>query len=260
MNKLTGKRKVLLKALVGSHNYNLDTPESDRDYKVFVAPTFEDLYEGKSYSNSDIGAEADHDIHDIRKLERLLYKSNVNFMEILFSEDLQIAEDASDNTKMLLENLIDIKDDIARMNLPYLYHACIGMYHNKMKYLEKGTSGTMHLVEKYGYDTKQALHSYRILDFLIRFMNSGFNDFKWAITYSGIRPRLSNLFELSDREMMLNIKNGEYTLGGFKKIVEDKLKFVEEKFKPSYMKHNVNEETNDKLKNTIRDIVKEELL
>ena len=33
-----GGRTVAFKSLVGSHNYNLNTPESDKDYKVFVLP------------------------------------------------------------------------------------------------------------------------------------------------------------------------------------------------------------------------------
>lgn len=39
-------RIVVLKALVGSHNYNLNTESSDKDYKYFVLPTLDDLYNG----------------------------------------------------------------------------------------------------------------------------------------------------------------------------------------------------------------------
>ena len=39
-------RQWLIKALVGSHNYNLNTETSDKDYKVFVLPTFNELYKG----------------------------------------------------------------------------------------------------------------------------------------------------------------------------------------------------------------------
>ena len=45
-------RKIAMKAFVGSHNYNLDTPESDKDYKYFVLPTFGDLYDGKQCSEN----------------------------------------------------------------------------------------------------------------------------------------------------------------------------------------------------------------
>ena len=39
-----GNRKFAFKSLVGSHNYNLNIETSDKDYKVFVFPTFDDLY------------------------------------------------------------------------------------------------------------------------------------------------------------------------------------------------------------------------
>ena len=45
-----GERKVVFKALVGSHNYNLNDETSDKDYKYFVLPTFDDLYTGKMFS------------------------------------------------------------------------------------------------------------------------------------------------------------------------------------------------------------------
>ena len=51
-DNLTNNRVSVLKALVGSHNYNLNTPESDKDYKLFVLPTYDDLYERKDYSVS----------------------------------------------------------------------------------------------------------------------------------------------------------------------------------------------------------------
>lgn len=94
-----GGRKEIFRALVGSHNYNMNTPESDKDYKIFVAPTFNDLYFNKSYSNFIIGETEDYDIHDVRKLSNLLWKSNVNFMEVLFSEDIVINENVTLSTK-----------------------------------------------------------------------------------------------------------------------------------------------------------------
>ncbi len=61
-------RPVVLEALSGSHNYNLNTPTSDRDYKVFVAPTFSDLYRGSTIHREWIGIERDVLVHDVRKI------------------------------------------------------------------------------------------------------------------------------------------------------------------------------------------------
>lgn len=168
-------RKVVFKALVGSHNYNLNDETSDKDWKYFVLPTFDDLYEGKMFSTSKVGTEEDYDVHDIRKLGDLFWKANVNFLEVLYSKEFEFGKiiDERQSLKLgdiwLIQEIFELRESIVTMNLPYLYSACKGMYHEKMKRLTKGTEGTQHLVDKYGYDTKQALHAYRILDFIVRF-------------------------------------------------------------------------------------------
>ena len=50
-NEMNLGGKELFRVLTGSHNYNMNTPESDKDYKIFVLPTFDDLYHGKEFSN-----------------------------------------------------------------------------------------------------------------------------------------------------------------------------------------------------------------
>lgn len=190
-------RKTVFSSLIGSHNYNLATEESDKDYKLFVLPTLEDLYEGTMYSKSTVGAEADYEVHDIRKLSKLLSKSNVNYLEVLFSNETLKGEDSRIISH--LDHLFEMRNEIAMMNLPYLFNACQGMFYKNMKLLEKGTSATQHLVEKFGYDTKAAMKSYRIYDFLCRFKCLEFQDFKRAIEY-----------DADGREKMLMIRNGGF--------------------------------------------------
>lgn len=72
MNKISNQdRTPILKALVGSHNYNLNTPESDKDYKLFVLPTFDDLYLKRDYNTSIDSKEEDIVIYDLRRLSSL---------------------------------------------------------------------------------------------------------------------------------------------------------------------------------------------
>lgn len=246
-----GGRKVAFKSLVGSHNYNLNTPESDKDYKVFVLPTFDDLYFNNSFSKSYIGKTEDFDAHDIRKCSSLWYKANVNFLEVLFSEKFSVKADLDDKSKLLIYQLYDMRNDIAKMNLKYLYDACIGMHYNKMKYLEKGTEGTKHLVDKFGYDTKQALHAWRILDFLRRFADTDFNDFKKAIWYP---------VDDNKRKFLLDLKNGMFTLSEYKEIVAGTFNNVEEEFKDKYKSQALDEDTNNELLEIIKELVKINLI
>ena len=245
-----GGRKELFRSLVGSHNYNLNTPESDRDYKIFVLPTFDDLYFNKQFSKSIVGDIEDFDIHDIREVStKLWWKANVNFLEVLFSEDIKINNDiwVYTETKELIQAIFNMKDDIVKMNLPYLYDACVGMYYNKMKYLKKGTKNTKHLIETFGYDLKQALNGWRILDFLRRFANTNFNNFKKAIWY-----------EIDDnkRDFLLNIKSGQYLLNEYEEIIKDTLNDIETYWKPIYKNQKSNEETKEILTNLVKQIIK----
>lgn len=236
------ERKILIKALVGSHNYSLNDEYSDKDYKVFVCPTFDDLYHNKMYSSSHIGEEEDLDIHDIRKLSNLFWKANINFLEVLYSK-----EAIFENPR--IGEIFDMKKKIVAMNLPYLYNACGGMFHNKMKLLNKGTEGTLHLVEKYGYDTKQALHSYRVLDFIERFADTDFNDFQYAMDYKG-----DNL----QRNFLRSIKNGVFKEEEFRRIAEKK----HEKFQMlqgRYMEQKENPKTMTEIEDIVKKIVRENL-
>ncbi|MGG0794759.1 nucleotidyltransferase domain-containing protein [Brevibacillus laterosporus] len=201
---MLNERKTVLKALVGSHNYGLATPESDKDFKVFVLPTFDDLYHGKMYTKDTIGVEEDYDVHDIRKAVNLWWKSNLNFLEVLYSKQLN-------SYSQEISKIIAMKKEIVRMNLPYLYNACKGMHFEKMKRLNKATEDTENLVEKYGYNTKEALHAYRILDFPVRFAITNFEDFEWAMTYEG-----------TTAQRMLDIKYGEYNREQYEELVSQK--------------------------------------
>ena len=238
-------RETVFKALVGSHNYNLADKNSDKDYKVFVLPTFEDLYNGVQYSKQTVGVEEDLDIHDIRKIVNLFYKSNINFIEVLFSNEVDVGKSLKPSQKKLVNEIFSLRDEIVKMNLPYLYNACGGMYYNKMKLMYKGTEGTQHLVDEYGYDTKQAQHAYRVINFIERFESLGFKDFKRAIAY-----------DFTDRNFMMEIKRGFFTPDEFSNFItfyhDAKFKQLKEK----YHSFSPNEELKEHLSELVVKIVK----
>ena len=245
-----GGRKEIFRCLVGSHNYNLNDESSDKDFKVFVSPTFDDLYCSNQFSKSYIGDTEDLDVHDIRKVSSLWWKANVNFLEVLFSDEktyFGYGENYNERVKELLSEIFSMKDKIAKMNLPYLYNACIGMHLTKKKQVNKGTEGTQHLVDKYGYDTKQALHSWRILDFLRRFSDTNFNDFKSAIWYKNSDNK---------RKFLLDMKSGKYTLDEYYEIVKKTFEDVECHWEQIYQSRPVDNETNEKLLDIVKEIVR----
>jgi predicted nucleotidyltransferase len=236
------ERRRAFQALVGSHNYNLNREESDRDWKLFVFPTFDDLYNGRMYSHTITGKTDDVDIHDIRRLSDLLFKSNINFVETLFSQ--QYAHFVGVNVQFLHDN----RDRIARMNLPYLFRACIGMHLNKLRDIDKGTEGTQHLVQLYGYDTKQAMQSYRVLDFLHRFYDNDFTDFKKAIWYTE-----------DERRKLWDIKDGAYTRNDFVDMVTAFKDQTQAKLEKAYTAQPVDEEMKEQLDEWVMVMVRESI-
>jgi predicted nucleotidyltransferase len=241
-----------MKILVGSHNYNLNSPTSDKDYKVVFLPTFDDLYSKKEYSHPQIITDiADYDFHDVRKLENVWWKANINFLEMLYSEETHFHPGIDYRTHMNMLRLFEMRDEIVTMNLPYLFDACIGMHINKVKLMHKGTAGTMHLVEQFGYDTKQAQHAWRVLNFLIRYADNDFKDFKKAIWYENHE---------TDRILINNIKEGFHEdIDYMKEVLDIYKKYVEENYAEIYKSRESNLETQAKLQNIIKEIVKENI-
>jgi predicted nucleotidyltransferase len=234
------ERTEIFRALVGSHNYNLNTPESDKDYKVFIMPTFDDLYKGNMFSEAVVGTEFDYSVHDIRKLSDLLWKANINFLEVLYSKE---------NHGFFKEvgDIFAMREKLVTMNLPKLYTACKGMHLEKMKRLDKPTEGTAHLIERHGYNTKEALHAYRVLDFITRFAYTDFTDFEWAMTYKD-----------EARYNMLEIKHGYHSKEQFEKMIQLKLNHFE-KFESVYVNQKPDEETKQQLETIIYEMIRQSL-
>lgn len=227
-------RTVVLKSLVGSYSANLNTPASDKDYKYFVAPSFDDLYTGKMFATASVSDTLDYDVHDIRKLANLLWKSNLNFIGALFH--MEYIDDG-------LFWLHDHADELASMNLPYLYSATMGMHFEKMSTLLKGTGNTQVLIEKYGFDTKQGCHALRCLLVLRRISE-------------GMRVREALWFDGADREALMNVKNGKVSLDQFKNDVEVWRSRNDASIKEWFSKQVANEGLKDLLDNRIKEFIR----
>ena len=161
----------MLKFLVGSHNYNLETPSSDKDWKVFNYPTFEHLFKGE-YNNAPNTLSEDEDVEykDIRQLVPLLLKCNPSYLEVLYSKETEHS-DEMENSKFL-KFIQDNRDAIAFHNLPKFFDACVGMYHQKRKLLEKDPPNKKYCGKDiYNYSFKAGVQAYRSLDLIERLVH-----------------------------------------------------------------------------------------
>jgi predicted nucleotidyltransferase len=205
MAKIIDGHTIALSALVGSHNYNLNTESSDVDYKFFVFPTFDDLYTRTMYHKSIVTDEADYDIHDIRELPELLWKSHINYLEILYSIDL------SGNDE-LIKYIYAHRDEIAGCNPTQIYKACLYTAKNKQKLMLSDSYTRHDSIAKYGYSVKSAYHALLYLWFIERYAK----DWNYGSSLQ---------FDGKQREILMEIKRGKYT----KNMVDELIEKAEDK-------------------------------
>lgn len=235
--------KPIYKALIGSQNYNLQLQSSDKDYKVFVYPSFEDLYKGKKTSLAIPTKDGEESIYDIRKLPYLLYKTNINFTESLFSDTKTIYDE-------MFEEILAMRESLAKMNLPYLYDACFFMSLSRKSRMMKPTIYTQDTYDKYGYDVKAAYHALRLIDFLERYSKASYKSFRNAFRYNKGESIYSTL---------MMIRTGRMALNEFERVYEKKLEKVI-LLKPEYTVFSPNEALKKTLEDIIFEMVKNQLL
>lgn len=157
-------------------------------------------------------------IYDIRKFCRLLLKCNPNVMSMLYLEDDMFLRKTE-----LGQKLIDNRDLFVSK---LAYKSFSGYAYGQLERMTRFEGKA--LVEKYQFDTKNAINLVRLLEIGIEFMETG------ALTVK--RPNVSYL---------LDIKRGKYTLEQIQKKADSlfiKMEQVKDKSslpdKPNYKKVN----------------------
>jgi predicted nucleotidyltransferase len=182
---------------------------------VFLAP--ENFYIGlgqhKKSETKEINKEIDGIMWDcvyyeLQKFIKLLLKGNPNVLSLLWIKPEHYIL-ISESGRMLLENKRSFLGKEA------LYTSFMGYANGQLKrmthFKTKGYMGKKrrHLVEKYGYDTKNAAHLIRLLIMGIEILNTG----------------TPEIFRDKDANMLLDIKIGKWSLeevkGLAKKLFED---------------------------------------
>ena len=113
--------KQIAKMLYGSQNYLLDTPESDKDYKVIEFPDAEDLFYVKTLNRQ---LSENESVWDVRNFLKYLMKANPNALELLFSVE-QKYEDES--FKELLDYIRPRIGSIIRLHWKEFGSATLGI-------------------------------------------------------------------------------------------------------------------------------------
>lgn len=146
--------EVLFIALQGSQNYGLDIYtddyKSDIDCMAIVLPSFEDFVANRqAVSTTYVLPNNEHiNIKDIRLYFELIYKQNVQFLEILFTDYRIVNKKYRNEVNILLQNA----ELIASYNNLKLLNGISGMAQEKHKALEHPYPSIKEKIEKYGYD------------------------------------------------------------------------------------------------------------
>ena len=176
--------EVFYISLYGSQNYGLETPESDIDLKAVVIPSVDDIIANKNpISTSFEFNDGLIDVKDIRVMFDNYKKQNPNYMETLFSP--YVIYDgfysASWNELNNLSERLAFADPIKALKAIY------GMAQQKERALCHPYPSKIHLIEKYGYDSKQLSNLIRLFfiasQYLDRIMGYNNHAYESIITF-----------------------------------------------------------------------------
>lgn len=235
--------------LQGSQNYNLDIYEkdymSDVDTKCIVIPKLDDLIKGNSMVSKKYDFEGEQiDVKDIRVMMEMWKKQNQSYLEILFTKYKII----NPKYKSYVSKIIDMKDDIVKMNPPQLARCIKGMSGEKVVALEHEYPATISKIEKFGYDPKQLASIIRLTHLIENIFVNGMS-FDKAILYDDIELR----------QYMIDIKKGKATLEEARelsKIYDTKTSAIKDDVVAEYGKDNFNSEIANSLANAVYELVK----
>lgn len=233
-------------AAQGSMNYGMMDEESDVDTKLLLIPSLEDLVLNKTAISHtlEMPDNAEHvDCKDVRDYFKIFRKSNINFVEILFTDYWVVNSQYYD----LWAELLNHGEELARIN-PYAAVSCMGgMAKQKFNSLFHEYPSRMEYINKFGYDPKQLSHLARIRYFIEHYVE---NDDYINCIYPQDEEYRAWLLEGKRTGWHLNKEEAEKVGRQFLSEIDDYV----QKYKHIYKNEN-NQELDDFLNNILFNII-----
>lgn len=219
------ENRTILLTRTGSHAYGTNTPQSDLDYKGICIPPSEYYLGLKSineYNTSDgknftknVAGDIDIVVTHINKFVRDAMNGVPNNLDILFTreQDIIYCDDFG-------RELLSMRKEFLSKALKHKFCGYAHSQKHKMIIKKGNGTGRQELVDKYGYDTKFGMHTVRLLTSVIEILETQ--------NYCTYRP---------NREYLMDIRNGKYTLDELFEIIDDLEQKVESLYETSELQY-----------------------
>lgn len=235
------KDSMILLGLIGSHAYGTNVETSDLDYKGICIPpkrfyigldSFNEFNNtgGKSWKNT--ANDIDINIIAINKFVKDAAEGVPNNIELLFTrpQEILFADSAG---KLLIENRHLFLSKMVKTKILGYSIA----QQKRMLNLSTAAEGRNDLVDRFGYDTKKAMHSIRLLLGCVQILKEG--------DFSTYRP---------ERKLLVDIREGKYLYQDILEMVSGLQKTIELEYKKSALPDTPNR---DKINELLMSIVED---
>ena len=197
--------RAVMVCRTGSQSHGMATLDSDEDFFGVVVPPVNFLFGLRSFDHwdpKDLGL--DFKVYSLRKYVNLLLKNNPNVLETLWLRDeFYCPVDTYD----VFRQLQQIRDKFSSLRA---YHSLSGYAYDQLKRLETSRysremgAKRKALVDRFGFDPKNAAHLIRLYRMGAEFVETG----------------VLNVYREDDREELLAVKRGEWSLAQVKSEAE----------------------------------------
>lgn len=208
------EKNLILLGLRGSlaHGTYIQDYTDDRDVFGIVIPPIDYFYGLKKYEGTErFEGDIDLLIFDIRKYITLLLKNNPNVLSLLWLQDNQYLKRTELGKRLIANRYMFLSKKCYNTYSGYAYGQLKRMTHyNKQGYMGKKRK---ELVEKYGYDCKNASHLIRLLKMGIEILTTG--------EVNVLRK---------DSQLYISIKKGEWSLEKVKSEADRLFALIDEAY------------------------------
>lgn len=194
----------------GSHLYGTNRPDSDLDIRGVYLESPEQIY-GLKEARVIEKKDPDTAVYPLKKFVHLALQGNPNILEILFARSeywiLSIAE------KEFFMPFVEYRYKFLSQRVRHTY---IGYAKSQLYKIADGKSPTKntrsHLIEKFGYDTKYAMHTIRLLI-----------QVESILTHGDFDPT----FYGQDLDNLIGVLNGDMSKEGFIDYASDLIRKID---------------------------------